>query len=62
MESVAIDIVFVEIVVREGSIYFAAAVHGNTPACIKLCMSITLLKMDRYYSTTMCHYWDMSVK
>ncbi len=22
----------------------------------------TLLKMVRYYSTTMCHYWDMSVK
>ncbi len=22
----------------------------------------TLLKMGRYYSTTMCHYWDMSVK
>ncbi len=21
----------------------------------------TLLKMGRYYSTTMCHYWDMSV-
>ncbi len=21
-----------------------------------------VLKMDRYYSTTMCHYWDMSVK
>ncbi len=23
---------------------------------------ITLLKMGRSYSTTMCHYWDMSVK
>ncbi len=22
----------------------------------------TLLKMDRYYNTPMCHYWDMSVK
>ncbi len=22
----------------------------------------TLLKMCRYYSTTMCHYWDKSVK
>ncbi len=22
----------------------------------------TLLKMGRYYNTTMCHYWDMSVK
>ncbi len=22
----------------------------------------TQLKMGRYYSTTMCHYWDMSVK
>ncbi len=22
----------------------------------------TLLKMSRYYNTTMCHYWDMSVK
>ncbi len=22
----------------------------------------TLLKMGRYYSTTLCHYWDMSVK
>ncbi len=22
----------------------------------------TLLKMCRYYSTTMCHYWHMSVK
>ncbi len=21
-----------------------------------------LLKMGRYYSTTMCYYWDMSVK
>ncbi len=21
-----------------------------------------LLKMVRYYSTTMCHYWEMSVK
>ncbi len=21
----------------------------------------TLLKMGRYYNTTMCHYWDMSV-
>ncbi len=21
-----------------------------------------LLKMGRYYNTTMCHYWDMSVK
>ncbi len=22
----------------------------------------TLLKMGRYYNTTMCHYWDMLVK
>ncbi len=22
----------------------------------------TLLKMGRYYNTTLCHYWDMSVK
>ncbi len=22
----------------------------------------TLLKMGRYYSTTVCYYWDMSVK
>ncbi len=21
-----------------------------------------LLKMSRYYNTTLCHYWDMSVK
>ncbi len=21
----------------------------------------TLLKMGRYYNTTLCHYWDMSV-
>ncbi len=24
--------------------------------------STTLLKMGRYYSTTMCYYWDISVK
>ncbi len=24
--------------------------------------STTLLKICRYYSTTMCYYWDMSVK
>ncbi len=23
---------------------------------------LTLLKMACYYNTTMCHYWDMSVK
>ncbi len=23
---------------------------------------ISLLKMGRYYNTTMCHYWDMLVK
>ncbi len=27
--------------------------------CLNNC---TLLKMGRYYSTTMCHYWDVSVK
>ncbi len=31
---------FVEIAVRGGSIYFAWAVHGCTPASIKLCMGI----------------------
>ncbi len=25
-------------------------------------VSVTLLKMGRYYNTTMCHYWDMLVK
>ncbi len=24
--------------------------------------NVTLLKMGRYYNTTMCHYWDMLVK
>ncbi len=24
--------------------------------------NIALLKMGRYYNTTMCHYWDVSVK
>ncbi len=28
---------------------------SSTPYC-------TLLKMGRYYNTTTCHYWDMSVK
>ncbi len=26
------------------------------------CAFATLLKIGRYYNTTMCHYWDMSVK
>ncbi len=25
-------------------------------------MTSALLKMGRYYNTTMCHYWDMLVK
>ncbi len=33
--------------------------HGS--ACLRQWMG-TLLKMGRYYNTTMCHYWDMSVK
>ncbi len=38
-----------------GSIAGAAAQSVSPQEC-------TLLKMLRYYSTTVCHYWDMSVK
>ncbi len=30
--------------------------------CISKYLTSTLLIMGRYYNTTMCHYWDMSVK
>ncbi len=47
MESVAIDIdcfVFIEIVVRGGSIYFPQAVHGGSLAC----QTYTLPSTDRF--------------
>ncbi len=43
---------------------------GEKPHSIVLCALVFLagktfegtVKNGRYYSTTMCHYWDMSVK
>ncbi len=37
---------------------------GKTPnpAIIRILTAYTLLEMACYYSTTMCQYWDMSVK
>ncbi len=44
-----------------------APVSEESPAVLvagdRVCVCVyALLKMGRYYNTTMCHYWDMSVK
>ncbi len=37
--------------------------NAVNPSSIALCLKAgTLLKIGRYYNTTMCHYWDMLVK
>ncbi len=35
---------------------------GYNLSCLRKAKTTTLLIMGRYYSTTMCYYWDMSVK
>ncbi len=34
----------------------------HRPIECPVCEQYTLLKMGRYYNTTMCHYWDILVK
>ncbi len=37
-------------------------VSGQLHSCLSCMELLTLLKMGRYYNTTMRHYWDMLVK
>ncbi len=48
-------------VCRDGVVVFGGE-QSNDSHRVEVVRFITLLKMGRYYNTTLCHYWDMSVK
>ncbi len=59
--SILADILSGPLVLLHGVLRFD--VCENFTSCTEQVYEVpTLLEMSRYYNTTLCHYWDMSVK